>query len=984
MRTLSILAVWLLASLSIRAEIIVAEGEAFQPQDQKGWKLTHQNHTYGSHTYGGMWMTHGACLGAPADSVGSVAVHPITVAKAGAYRVWSKYQAPPYFNYLHTIEVRQNGKVVFAHTYGKAGTDRLWSFSGQSDELWWPWGTDHDAAESPKTFAQLEAGPAEVRLITEKSPAPAGDRFVDVVILTTEPNDTYQGFKPYRVGSPFALEALAATKLYVRYRHQAAKESPLTITRNGHFQPNYGGAIEKFGRAAAGVWSEWINFGPFLRLVHDEGILFRVDGSPKVDLEFSRDPEGKDRVGAVSVAPDEYVIVPMEITWKRDARIARSEDRARDIIAQSKQWRKANGGKRPTQLLFYGAFRHPSDWAQELKYTLGYNTELPERYEQVPDTAYHAHVFGLDAIRKFAAASKKKYHIISFGDEIGLGRVSVKDPQVKAKFKQWLSERGITAAELGMPIEQAEPNFDSPARLAWYTTKFSEQQQFALFKANTDLVKELFGPKTLTGANYSPHHHALYYGPLYQWIDMFKYNGMSMIWAEDYIFSVPEIPQIISFNFAQMRCGAKYNNQPIHYYVMPHAPGQPAEYLRRNMVFSVGAGARHIDNFWVAPPEVFTENYVSYSYPDSYRAISESIFDAAEAERFAVGGKVRPGRVAVVLSGATDYNESRLMVEKSKDPFTARCKNAPAKINQILCRKDQQMLYTALRHAQHGVDLITEDDIVELGSLKDYAVVYFAGEWVDSRIISKLDEWVRAGGTLVATAGLGHRNQFDEPETGLAKLLGLKGSVLQKNAISIRTLLELPLFPPIDTITFADDPKASVPAIGMRQALQPDTAKVIARFQDGTPAVTQHTLGKGQAIAIGTLAGVSWMKTGLRVIPFARGGYHTVYNPTDHSPAAKRLVGLPFESVKVPQEAATSVPGVEATVIDHPQTGSLVTLVNWTNSPQKNVEVAVRLPQAPSGVRSVQQQRALESQYADGVVRFRVDLTEADFILLPK
>jgi hypothetical protein len=29
---------------------------------------------------------------------------------------------------------------------------------------------------------------------------------------------------------------------------------------------------------------------------------------------------------------------------------------------------------------------------------------------------------------------------------------------------------------------------------------------------------------------------------------------------------------------------------------------------------SVGFGTRHIDSFWVAPPETYTENYVSWGY----------------------------------------------------------------------------------------------------------------------------------------------------------------------------------------------------------------------------------------------------------------------------------------------------------------------------------------------------------------------------------
>ena len=116
----------------------MAEGEFFQPQG-KGWAVTHMDDSYASHAYGGMWLSQGGCLGAAADSQDEVAVQTVAIPAAGGYRVWSKYQAPPYFNYLHKIEIVQNGKKVFEHVYGKKGTDRLWSFTGESDELWWFW-----------------------------------------------------------------------------------------------------------------------------------------------------------------------------------------------------------------------------------------------------------------------------------------------------------------------------------------------------------------------------------------------------------------------------------------------------------------------------------------------------------------------------------------------------------------------------------------------------------------------------------------------------------------------------------------------------------------------------------------------------------------------------------------------------------------------------------------------------------------------------
>ena len=68
--------------------VIVAEGEKFEAKDSKGWKVTAQDDSWASHTYGGMWVSQGGLLGAPADSDGSVAVAKVAIPAAGEYRVW--------------------------------------------------------------------------------------------------------------------------------------------------------------------------------------------------------------------------------------------------------------------------------------------------------------------------------------------------------------------------------------------------------------------------------------------------------------------------------------------------------------------------------------------------------------------------------------------------------------------------------------------------------------------------------------------------------------------------------------------------------------------------------------------------------------------------------------------------------------------------------------------------------------------------------
>jgi hypothetical protein len=981
--------VLLLIPSLVRAEVIVAEGEQFTPKDSNGWRHAHQDESYGSHTYGGMWMTHGGCLLAPADAKGAVAEQTVQVPAAGKYRVWSKYQAPPYFNYLHKVEVLQGGKPVFAHVYGKKGTpNRFWSFGAVSDECWWPWGVDHDCAEAPKELADLAAGPAVIRLTAVENPKPAGNRCVDFLVLTTKTADDYEGYKPLKVGSPFALEALAATKLYLRFKNSSDKPAQLTVARSGHFQPDYGQYTTKVPAqpVAAGQWSEWVNIGPFCRLVHDEGLTLTLGAGKEFHVQFARDAAGKDVVGDLTASDGDAAIVPIDVTWRENAHVKTSRQHAKEVVAASKTWRKANGGKKPKDILFYGAFGGNDEWVNELKDALGYNTQLPDKYDHVKRDQVHAHYGSIPEIQKLAQTVKDKdrVRVISFGDEISLGKIDYKDPKLNAKFREWLKAKKLAKADLGVEPEAASLTDTGSGRLVWYSNLFNEEERFAAYRAMTEEAKKLFGKEVLTGANYSPHHLALCYGPVFQWVDVFKHNGMSMFWAEDYIFSVPEAPQMISWMFAQMRCATKYNHQPIHMYVMPHAPGQEPGYLRRNTLLSLAYGAKHIDSFWVAPAERFTENYVGWHYRDTFKTLSEAIFDAAEVEKYLVEGKLRPAKVAIVLSKATDFNESRLMVKKANDPFARDCANAPAEVNQILCRKEQQMLYLALRR-YCSIDLITEDDIAESDALKNYQSVYFAGEWIDHRIIPKIEAWVKTGGNFFACGGCGHRNEFDEPEPAMLKLLGLKEIKTEKNTAVIRTLLELPQLSVMDSIVGGS---LGLDAVGMKQVLVPETAKAFHQWKDGSVAVTSRELGKGRIISVGAMPGLSWMKSGVRTIPWARGGSATLYNPSNKDlaqliplAAVMRDVGISaVDSVEVGRKDGARV---EAIVRDHPE-GALLTVINWENDRLQQVSASIPMPAKPREVRSVSQQKAIPFEYKDGTVTFKIDLADAEFIVIKK
>ena len=969
--------------------LIVAEGEKFDTRGDDGWKLTRQDDSWASHSYGGMWVTHGALLGAPAESAGNVATQTVTIPEAGTYRVWSKYQSMPYFSYEHQVEIVQNGQTVFSHVYGQMDAPRFYSFAGAYKskpiaQCWWPWGVDHDAAEAPAKPVTLQAGPAEIRLTTVASGASAADRMVDFILLTSNLTNDYKGYQPYGAGSPFTYEALSATQLYLRFKNNTDETATLNVhKRIGHYQPRYSGwRFDLPETAEPGQWSNWYNLGPHLNLIHDDPVHLTVEGASEIPVQLALDPEGKQIVGDVTVASGDVtqaVVIPMTITWNRDVQVKTTAQHAQELLKACRtEWRTANDGVKPQHLAYFGHAGPP-----ELKDGLGYNTLLSDDYDHLPVHGYHTHRRGKDGLKDLYDNSPDPaaHRVISFGDEISLGSIDYDDPQMNAAFNVWLKEKGITDDDLAVNTTAALTRSTASPRLAWYSQLFNEETTFAQFAEETRYSEELFGPQVLTGANYSPHHLALCYGPVFQWVDLFKHRGMSMFWSEDYIFSIPEVPQILSWMMATARCGVKYHDLPIHMYIMPHAPGQAPEVLRRNMVFTIGAGADHIDSFIVGPMETATENFVSWTYPKQFQVLHESIFDSAEAEQFIVDGKMRPARVALVISKATDYNESRLYIPSSKDPFASRCENAPEQLNQIICRKDQQMLYLALRHAQVGVELITEDDIVDLDALERFDAVYFAGEWIDHRIVPLLDQWVQDGGVLYATAGLGRFNEFNEDEPAMLDLLGLTNVETKKDMVIIRTLLELPQAEPIDTI---EVPGAKIPAIGMRQELTPGAAMVLGVWSDGSPAVTVNEHGKGKAFAVGTLAGNTYMKSGVRVVPFARGGNKALYNPVDFSDAATVLAHLGVDAANIDRQVTCSNSYVEANVIDSPN-GTLVTIVNWSNEPRiDDLIITLKLPFKPRHARSVEQQGNVKLDYANGIATITTDLTEADYILLPK
>ena len=230
---------------------------------------------------------------------------------------------------------------------------------------------------------------------------------------------------------------------------------------------------------------------------------------------------------------------------------------------------------------------------------------------------------------------------------------------------------------------------------------------------------------------------------------------------------------------------------------------------------------------------------------------------------------------------------------------------------------------------------------------------------------------------------MGHLNQYNEAESSFLKLLGVSAKAPTKNLYHHRPLLELPLADVIES-THADD--IDLEAIAFQQKLRPqgNDVRVLARWPDGSAAVTERNLGRGRIFAVGTAMGASLWKTALRPVPWARGGKTNLYNPVDFDESAWTVFHLGTDAALLDREFTCPRRGVEGWLLDNRQ-GTLLTLINWTNEEHlAGLRISVKVSQRPKSVFSVSQQTGLDFEYRNGKVTFATELDAADYIMLKR
>jgi len=960
---------------------LLIEAEEFQPVDKGGWAAKPWGENYYAATFANSFLSRKAFLGADEQAAGSATLK-VRVPKAGRYLVLVRYEAAYRFETQFRVRVEQKGKPVLDRLYGARKNLKIWAFNQKlKTEHAWSWGASENIVwEGHDAFAKLQAGEATITLITTKQSEPAAKRNVDCLLLTTDEAQVKMRIEKEKY-LPLDGMLTQSGDVFLKVTNLDGNE----LTFSGKGAPG-GGNWQQHSpywvhlrnwpamnvKIAPGKSSEWVEVGGMMDTLNDG--QWNFTGNRKYRAEFAvKEADGKLAVIAKFEGEGDLLLAG-DADTRYSRRLRKREQVLFDMLAEVKK--EPLRGRIPTETQIYGYTFAPG---------LGpkYDTAVTEFREMfgLRDTSLkdgsYIDVRGVPTAKlaeycKNLGARARQIQCVSLGDEIGLPKPSGKN--VTVDFVAWLKARGLKPKDVlptasnwtAIAYNPTDALKAKQPGVFYWSRRYRNHYGIQAIKQRTDILRQHL-PNAGIGANFSPHYPAehRYLGEVHKWVTIFREEGMTMPWSEDYIFQMPvATQQMNNINLDLLRAGVRGKpDMKIHYYCMPHWPGQIPDNWRRLFYGALGHGMQVVNLFEFRPVQVaYTENHCSN--PETYRTVLRSFRELGQFEDIIQSGRKRPAKAAMWFSETAD------IWGDNHGSFAA----------------GKRTLYTMILHRGHQLDFVIEGD-----ALKDYKQLYLTDRHVSRAASKKIADWVKAGGHLHATAGAGMFDEYNQPNTVLRELLGLKGITLEAPAGEQIEMVkqDLPFAKAIDSIRFpnslftqrkGEPSHKTLPVFSVRCKVQrANNSGVLATFKDGSAAVYRHWptgagIGKGEVTYSAFLPGFTYFHSGIPRVPVDRGTHaaasaHLIPSQLNHEAM--------FLSISVSGEDSVCVRDrVEANIIDSPK-GSVIILTNWYGKPSKNLVITL-----PKDLEKKRVARASGKPFKRNGGRIVLDLDVADALIL--
>lgn len=956
---------------------IFCEAEEFNVEPSKkkdqeaGWRAGYWGQNYFAATMANTFLSRKAFLGAPEQCDDSTATINVTVKEAGRYLVLARYEAPYRFESRFSITVEQNGKKLLDRAYGARSNIKIWAFGKKlATEVAWDWGAvenivweGHDAA------VNLQPGTVKITLHAAKQPEPAARRNVDLIMLT---RDEAQVNNRIQKEGYLPLDGwlTQAGDMWMRIQNGGAAKVTITTLSypTGPMQQHspYWVHMRNWKPIKVdvnpGETTDWIEVGGTMDTLNDGQWGFQSSGP--CQIEFA----SKNAAGTLEPIRKFACNGKLPLVSYADVRYSRKVqtiDEANQELFSYLKSLKVNG-KKNTETVVYAMGALPNTFYDFYGITLadeGTTRGYVDWRSKTPKA--------LEAMcQKMTPERRNNIFVVSLGDEIALPPPT--GEAATTGFVDYLKSQGLKAKDVdpdsGNDWAKIVYSLDeglkkSKPGLYYWSHRYHNHYGVMTQKLYTDVLRRNL-PNAHIGANYSCHHGGgeySYLGEVFKWVDCFRKDGMTLPWAEDYVWQVPVgSPQMNGINLDLFRAGNRGKpDRKIMYYVMPHYPGNTPNMWRRLFYNAVGHGATILNLFefdpvWVA----YSENHVT-SF-DMYATVLRTMRELGLYEDIIQSGALVPAKTALWFSETGDIWRNNL------PSFGA----------------GKRGLYVAILGQQLPLDFVVDQDAAE-GTLDQYQVLYLTDNNVARNSSEKIAAWVKKGGKLFATAGAGMFDEFNRPNTVLRELLGVEQTELVKPQDQQVHFIkqDISFVKPLETVTLGQG-GTKVPAFGIISKIKASKdAEVRGTFGNGAPAVVTRKAGKGEVVYCAFLPALSYFKPAIPLKPIDRGSTDDAmahFIPAEFDAAMGDLIGSPAVAVERPVVSDTKL--VESNVIQS-KGGTVIIVANWSGKPVQGLKLTVNKP-VPTKSITLASGKKIVTNKTDKGLELVFDLDVADAVIL--